>query len=1137
MKKLLMCKGSILPYALKNSIKNHLSLLVLFMSFSSFQAKGNIEQNITLNLENVTIGFFIDKIETSTNFRFAYKTVDVDLNRKISIKATDQNLINVLSTVFKGTETKFKILDNQILLSRASDTDYIGTQTKAQVQQTPIKGKVTDSYGSPFPGVYVIIKNTSNGSMTDLDGRYTILAQPTDTLLFSHIGFKTLAKTVNLQSEINVEMIESVSELSEVVVTGIFERKNESYTGAAITITSDELRKVGNQNIFQAIQNIDPSISLMDDFDMGSNPNNLPDLQIRGTSSFPEDNLGDNLKGNYLKHPNQPLFILNGFEASAERIFDLDFNRLERITILKDAASKAIYGSRAANGVIVIETRRLSGEEVVVTYNANLDVELPDLSSYNLTNSLQKLEAEMIDGMYTPTLNDPDRLVTLQQLYQSRLKLAKEGLNTDWMAQPLQNGIGQRHSLSIELGSEDLRILADLNYRKSNGVMKGSSRENIGGNLTTFYRVKNLNFKNITSINNNIGEESPYGNFNEYAIMNPYWRAVNTDGSIPYYAEIGPNGERYTNPLYNSLLNSKNSTNYLNFVNNFYLEWNILPSLKSITRIGVDMKRSNSDEFYPANHTRFDNYSSIDINRRGSYQINNGQSNYLFGDLNLQYSKKIKKHFLFGNGGFNVSERKYEEVIHLAEGFPSSRMDDIIFAKTYALDSRPTGVSGISRDVGFLAVGSYVYDDRYLSDITFRTSASSQFGDDKRWSNFWSVGLGWNLHNEKFFKNSPFEQLKLRGSLGSTGNQNFNSNESIVTYGYYLDSRYQNNVGSYALNMGNPGLQWETKMDYNTGMDIKFGGLTLRYDYYESFTENLITNITLPYYSGFNSVKDNLGKVKNSGIEANASYLLWSRNRNFFSINAGIVTNENKIIELSDAMKSFNKAQDQIASDRGNSKPVRKYEDGMSMNAIWAVRSLGIDPSTGKEIYLKRDGSTTYAWNSDDLVVVGNSNPKYRGLLGFSGEYEGFGVSVTARYLGGGQLYNQTLVDKVENVDMNYNVDQRVLTGRWRFPGQNALYKRLGNYDVDLDGNNVFTSLQERTRATSRFVQDRNELDFAAINVYYEFKPSVTGALGLERLRLSFNMNEVVKFSTIEIERGTLYPYSRSMSFSLTANL
>lgn len=178
------------------------------------------------------------------------------------------------------------------------------------------------------------------------------------------------------------------------------------------------------------------------------------------------------------------------------------------------------------------------------------------------------------------------------------------------------------------------------------------------------------------------------------------------------------------------------------------MEWNIIPELRATTRIGVDVKKSEADEFYPSKHTRFENYVGEDATRKGLYQINNGKSSYVSGDFNMQYSKNIGKHFIFSNFGFNVSERKFNEIVHRAEGFPSSRMDNILFAKAYALDSRPTGIEGLSRDVGFLLVGSYTYDERFLSDLTFRKSASSQFGSDKRWANFWSLGLGWNIHNE-----------------------------------------------------------------------------------------------------------------------------------------------------------------------------------------------------------------------------------------------------------------------------------------------------------------------------------------------------------------------------------------------------
>lgn len=1115
-------------------------LLFYFLTCTVVTLGANLQSKpFNFKFENVTVEKFIDEIELKTDYRFVYIISDVDLSRIVSVEVKNGDLESALNKVFKSTKTTFNIMDKQIILKKTKNVFQLNNLNfkKTSEQQKVVSGTITTQIGEPFPGVNVLLKGSNQGVFSSLDGVYAIEAKPQDTLIFSYIGYKKLQVPINYRTVINIEMTEIVSELKEVVINGVFERKSESYTGSTATITGEELKRAGSQNVFQAIQNIDPSIGIIDNFDIGSNPNSLPDLQIRGTSTFPQGDENDSFKGNYLKNPNQPLFILNGFEVSIERVFDLDFNRIERLTILKDAASKALYGSKAANGVVVIETKKFSGEDALVTYTTRVDLELPDLSSYNLTNSLQKLEAERIDGLYTPSLNDADSYVELLQLYNYRLKLAKEGLDTDWLSKPLQNGVGQRHSISVELGSNDLKILANLNYKNTNGVMKGSSRENFGGDFTTYYRVKNLKFRNVTSIISNTSEESPYGEFNDYAIMNPYWRAVNIDGSIPYYAELGTNGERFTNPLYNSTLDSKNESGYFNFVNNLYLEWQINSTLKAVTRIGIDVKKSNADEFYPSNHTMFENYSATDKDRKGSYQVNNGESSYLSGDLNFQYSKSIHKNFFFGNLGLNLSESKFNEVSHLAEGFPSSRLNDIIFARNYALDSRPNGISGLSRDIGFLAVGSYSYDNRFLSDATFRTSASSQFGEDKQWSNFWSLGLGWNLHNETFLSNSSFvEQFKLRGSIGSTGNQNFNENQSIVTYGYYLDSQYQGFSGSYAQNAGNPGLQWETKFDYNAGFDAKFKNLSLRFDYYESYTQNLITDITIPYSTGFNSVKDNLGRVKNNGIELNSSYLLWNSGKNFFSVNFGITTNKNRIVELSDAMQSFNEAQEAIAADRGNNTPVLKYEDGMSMNAIWAVKSLGIDPATGNEIYVKQDGSTTYEWSTEDLVVAGNSSPKYNGVFGFSGEYKGFGLSVTARFLGGGQLYNQTLVDKVENVDMLYNVDERVLTGRWRFPGQEALFKRLGTYSVDPDGDNVYVSLDEKTRATSRFVQDRNELDIAAISFYYDFNEKVLDVLGFERLRFMFNMNEVHKFSSIKIERGTLYPYARSMSFSLTAN-
>ncbi|WP_285008266.1 SusC/RagA family TonB-linked outer membrane protein [Pedobacter faecalis] len=1111
-----------------------LTVLIVMVSFLHVAARGYSQ--ITLNKRNASLPSIIESIEKQSGYVFLYNENQLQ-DQRISIQVKNATIDEVLTKCFTGTGISFQIINNNIALTKRRNADV--TQ-----QSYVIQGKVTDTTGASIPGVTISLAGTTFAT-TDGSGNYRIESRnAAGSLSVSMLGYITREIPFDFAGRpanqtINVILRQSTIGLKEVVInTGIYTRKAESFTGSTLVIKGEDLKKVGNANFFQALKNISPSM-VLDNFTNGSNPNALPDIQLRGTSTFPlaSDEVTGNLKGNYIKNPNEPLFILDGFESTAERIFDLDMNRIESVTILKDAASKALYGAKAANGVIVIETKKLTAGRARVSYNSSLDLELPDLTSYNLTNSTEKLEAERIDGYYVPLgSSSPETHVAGQQLYNFRRKQVLEGLDTYWLAKPLQSGVGHKHALSVELGGPSLNIIADVAYRDVTGAMIGSNRENISGNISTSYRVKNLLFRNIMSAIDNRAIESPYGTFSEYAQMNPYWRAENADGTIPYYAEVSSNGTQFVNPLYNSTINSKNSTDYFNFINNFYLEWTMIPGLRATTRLGIDVQNSNADEFYPAAHTRFENYFGDDILRKGSYQANTGKQQYLSGDFNLTYSKEINKHFLFGNAGFNVSERNSMEVVHFVEGFPNDRLDDITFGRNYRFESTPTGLNSVRRELGFLGSFSYMYDNRFLSDFTFRTNASSQFGSNKRWANFWSLGLGWNLHNEAFLKNMDvFKLFKVRGSLGSTGNSNFPTNSSVSTYKYYQNAYYQGFPGSYLANLSNVDLQWESKFDYNAGADITVGGLNVRFDYYQAFTENLIADITRPNSTGFNVVKENLGKVKNSGIELYTSYTLLSRGNNFLNLNFGLETNKNKIISLSSAMRSFNERMDKIAADRGNSVPVKRYEDGLSMNAIWAVPSLGIDPATGREIYLKKNGSTTYEWDAADQIVAGQSNPEYQGTMGFSGEYKGIGLNVVARYLGGGQLYNQTLVDRVENVVMDYNVDRRVLTGRWSVPGQNALYKRLGTYSIPTADGTSTTSARELTRSTTRFVQDRNEITISAVNLYYLFDNQFSKRMGIERLKVGFNMNELATFSTIGLERGTQYPFARTLSFNLSA--
>lgn len=1074
---------------------------------------------VTLNLQSVTVKEFFDALRQQTGLSFVYNTEQTKTLKPITLNVKDATVDDVLQTVLNGTGLTYTMERDIVTISRIQRGNDKRMAT----------GIVSDEEGQPLPGANVVITALQRFAITDANGKYSIEipVNTACTITFSYIGMSTQQIMINNGQE-NVRrniLLKSDTRLNEVIVTGIYTRKAESFTGAATTITSKDLMRVGNQNVFQSLKNLDPTLYIADNLNLGSDPNSVPDMSMRGISSFPSTE-NSSLRSSYQNQPNQPLFILDGFETSTEAVMDMDMNRIESITILKDASAKALYGSKAANGVIIIETKRLAGNQQRVTYNGSLSLEMPDLTSYDLCNALEKLEAEQLDGVYTSS--NVDTQIRLDQLYNSRRKLALEGLDTYWLSKPLHTGIGHKHNLNIELGdSQNLRAIIDLTYNQVTGVMKGSDRRNISGDINLSYRRNKLLFKNILSIVYNKSNDSPYGGFNDYSKMNPYWQATDENGNVMQWVEqVGATATKVANPMYDAIIGTSFTSTYLQFINNFYAEWQIDKDWKATARVGISEKRNDTDDFYPASHSSF--AKTDNILKRGRYAAENGKSSSISGDLNINYNNQFGKHTIFGNAGAFISATTSSAYQHIAEGFPNNQKTDISFAKQYAEGSTPTGYSLINREASFLFAASYDYDNRYLVDATVRQSASSLYGADNRWANSWSFGLGWNMHNESFVREIEWiKQLKLRASIGLTGNQNFNTNAAIATYQYYKGVVYGGLggkfTGAYLSAMPNSKLKWEQKKDHNIGIDMRIAGLSLSVDYYSADTKNMLTNVTIPTSTGFAMVKDNLGLVRNSGIEAKANYTIWQGKNGFVNVYTTFAYNQNKIVRLSESMRAYNEKMMKQAEDNNTSAPVLMYQDGLSMQTIWAVPSAGIDPQTGQEVYIKKDGTYTYTYSANDMVAAGNSSPKYRGTGGFTAEYKGIGLSATISYLAGCQLYNSTLVDRVENADITYNVDRRLLIGRWRSTGQITPYKKFNSTTT--------------TRATTRFVQDRRELSISSISAYYEFPASIYKKLSMQRLRLSFYLNDIATFSSIEIERGLSYPFARNMSFSLTATL
>ena len=998
------------------------------------------------------------------------------------------------------------------------------SQSSTKPQGILLQGVVTDTDDFPLPGAHIIIKELEMAAVSDMNGEFSVLLPVSKqvTVEFSFVGMQSVVKVYDgKQNQLNqVIRLKSNEELEEVVVTGLFDYNSKTFTGSAVSYTQEDLKSIGNSNVLKIIQSLDPAFIVESNSINGSNPNHMADITLRGNASF------GGLQGEYAGNPNAPLFILDGFEASQEQIFDLDMNRIKSVTILKDGAAKAIYGSKASNGVIVVETILPEAGRLRVTYTGDLSVETPDLTSYNLTNAAEKLQVELNAGRYTSSV--PYYQAQLDEQYYAIAANIARGVDTYWLSQPLRTSIGQKHSAYIEGGTDEMRYSATVGYNDVAGVMKQSGRRNVQGNVNLSYRYGKWMFRNSLSVTRNRADDSPYGSFSDYVSVNPYFAPYDENGNVRkvlgYYTTPGANGSvlTYYNPLYNASLGTKNFSKYTEIVENFYIEFRPIDALRFTARLGYTFKDNRREDFYPGDHTRFNDWTGDRYFQRGSYSITNGEANNLNIDITGNYSHQWDKHQLLANAAYSLQSTNSISEGMTAWGFLNNHVDYITFAKQYAEGGKPTGSESTTRSLGITAAANYSYDERYLLDFSLRFNGSSVFGNNNRWGTFWSAGAGWNLYKEHFMDGADWLTLcKFRVTYGLTGNQNFSPYQSKATYKFYDSIIYDNISGAYLMGMPNPNLKWQQTGDFNVGLDLGlFNDVNVRVDLYNSRTRDALIAMSIPTSTGFTTYMENMGNVTNRGVEATANWRFYHEGQSYMSLSGSLGHNKNRVTEISDALKNYNSEQDANSTK----SPIIRYEEGQSMSAIWAVRSLGIDPATGKEMFLKKDGvTTTYDYTTDDYIIAGDSNPILHGTFGLNGEWKGLGLSLLFSYQWGGDYYNQTLVDRVENANVAYNVDSRIFSDTWQSAGDIAKYKHI-------------SSTPTTTYASTRFVQRDNTLDFTSFSAYYDFKHcDWLKKAHMERLRLTFYLNDVFHLSTIKTERGLNYPYARTFSFSLTS--
>lgn len=538
-------------------------LLVLVLVFS-IQAKAYSQTRITAKRQGVTIDEVLKEVREKSGYRFLYRVEEVNRYGKRDIDVKDAEVEDFLGQLLQNTDLTYEV-ENEVIIIRPEKQ-----RQDSRVNVQVVRGKVTDENNLALPGATVLLKGTSYGVVTDSHGKFTmeVLERDTVTLLVSFVGMET--RLVNLkkgQTEILVSLEPDIKEMKEVVVTGYGNVRKTSFTGNSVTVTKDELMSVSKSNVIKALQTFDPSFRIQTNNDWGSDPNALPEMYVRGRSGISgvKELDRDPLTKSALKdNPNLPTFIMDGFQISVEQLYDMDPNRIESITILKDAAATALYGSRAANGVVVITTVAPQMGKLNVSYNFTGDVTVPDLSDYNLMNAREKLETEVAAGVFEDLAKDNP--LGAEQQYYAKLASITRGVDTYWLSKPLQTSFNHKHSLSVDGGSDNFRFGIQLSYNNEDGVMKESFRNRVGAGVYLDYRIGSFQLKNMVTYTNTRSQESPYGAFSDYTGCQPYDPYKDDKGN---YLENLPNWDgknaKRPNPLYESTLSNFDKSKYEEF--------------------------------------------------------------------------------------------------------------------------------------------------------------------------------------------------------------------------------------------------------------------------------------------------------------------------------------------------------------------------------------------------------------------------------------------------------------------------------------------------------------------------------------------------------------------------------------------
>lgn len=940
---------------------------------------------------------------------------------------------------------KTRILKRKILCSLFLLSGLFMFTQRGLAQELTVSGTVTDEQNMPLPGASVIIKGTTTGTITDMNGEYSISADPGATLVFSFIGMKTTEIPVDGRTVINLQMEEELATLDELVVIGYGSVKKKDVTTSISTVSTRELEKKPITNVAQAIQGRAAGVSVI-------KPNGSPDagmvVRVRGTTS---------LNGN-----NDPLYVVDGVPMTD--ISYLSPNDIESMQILKDASSAAIYGSRAANGVVIITTKSGDSGQAKITFNGHIGIT-------DLTNKIEPLNLEQ----YRELLSDMELNITLPDNLTDQ---------TDWYDETYQTALTQNYQISASNGDEKMNYYITGGYTREEGIIEVSffERYNFKANLENEIRPwlnvgANISYSDYTGNGiisgtgaNRAGVVLSVINTPPYA---PIWDPENPD---QYYNNFY--GVNITHPVENMSRSEDNESNTQRLLATGHVEIKFAPSLNLKSSITLDRSYNHSVSFLDPVKTSWG---------RSNYGLGGDTrslSTVMVYDNVLNYSKSFGNHsfdLMAGSSG-TTSEwsQSYQSASHYRDGsIKTLNAANKISPDNGTVASEWTIMSWFGR----LA---YNFSDKYLLTLNMRADGSSKLHPDHRWGWFPSASAAWRLSSEPFMSGIDWiDDLKIRGGWGQTGNQSglgdyaYLERYNIIRQNWWEEGNQNATVILRQANLRNTDLTWETTTQTNVGVDFTIlrNRLTFNMDWYYKKTTDMLMNVDLPAGSAAaNTISRNEGEMKNTGFE----FMLNSHNitrPNFrWDTDFNISFNRNELTAL-ELTKVYNYA---VTSEFVNEYAVR-IEPGRPLGGFYGYISDGVDPETGELMY--RDVNKDGIISTTDRTYIGDPNPDFTFGMTNTVSYKGFSLNLLLQGSYGNDIYNASRIE-TEGMYDGKNQSKEVLD-RWRIPGQITDTPKAG-FDI---------------KTSSYFVEDGSYLRVKDITLAYEFKKAFLSRLGIARLQ------------------------------------